>query len=70
MTKSGINTDVFRPHSCRAASTSSSIQKGLQLGTILKAAGWSSAKTFRQYYKKHIQDGPYNKALLYSTSIE
>ena len=64
MTKSGISTDVFRPHSCRVTSTSSAVQRGLQMGTILRAAGWSSAKTIRQYYKKHIQDGPYNNLML------
>lgn len=63
MTKAGIDTKVFQPHSCRAASTSNAIAKGLQLGTVLKAAGWSSATTFQQYYHRQIQGDTFNHGL-------
>jgi len=69
MSKSGIETSVFSPHSCRAASTSSAVTKGLQIETILKAAGWSSANTFRQFYKRVIQEPSYNRAILNITDV-
>ncbi len=48
---SGINTNVFSPHSTRAASTS---QAKVPLATILRTAGWSKDCTFRKYYKKPV----------------
>ena len=64
MTQSGIDTNYFRPHSCRAASTSKARNAGKKIGAILKAAGWSTAKTFKQFYSRVIGEGQYGKAIL------
>lgn len=61
--KAGIDITQFGAHSCRAASTSAASAKGVQIDTIMQAAGWSSAKTFRQFYNKTI-DVTYAEALL------
>lgn len=54
--QSGIDTSVFGAHSTRSASTSAAKAGHLPINEILKAAGWSNAKTFGQYYNKTITD--------------
>ena len=39
----------FTGHSTRIASTSKAAWSGVGLGTILKTAGWASAKNFHQF---------------------
>ena len=45
MSKSGIDTGTYKAHSMRGASTSKSLQVGLLVGGIGKAAGWSNTST-------------------------
>ena len=56
MSKSGINVDLFKPHSTRAASTSKASKSSVPLEQILSTAGWSSATTFAHFYNKPIWD--------------
>ena len=49
--KSGVPS-CFTAHSTRSASTSSLVKNGVDIHTILKKAGWSSANTFRKFYYK------------------
>lgn len=51
---SGINTDIFKAHSTRAASTSKAKKADIPVEDILKAAGWSNAKTFGMFYDKPV----------------
>ncbi|MEW8542137.1 MAG: tyrosine-type recombinase/integrase [Candidatus Thiodiazotropha sp.] len=51
----GININTFSAHSTRAAAASRANSKGLQLGTILKAIGWSQNSTFRKFYNKPVE---------------
>ena len=55
MIRAGIDLSIFSPYSTRAAATSKACGK-VQLGTILRTAGWSNAKTFARFYKKPIID--------------
>ena len=52
MAAAGINTDVYKAHSTRAASSSAANDSNLPIKSILEQAGWSNEKTFQQYYKK------------------
>lgn len=52
MAAAGINTDVYKAHSTRAAASSAAGDTDLPVKTILEQAGWSNEKTFHQYYKK------------------
>ena len=49
--KSGVDINIYKAHSTRAASTSS-VHQEVDIATIMKAAGWSNAKTFATYYHK------------------
>ena len=46
---------VYTAHSTRAATTSNAYDKGVPLQNIIKAAGWSNARTFETYYKRKIE---------------
>lgn len=47
---SGIDSNVFKAHSYRSASTSAAFSKGCSLKTILETADWKSDKNFRKFY--------------------
>lgn len=50
----GVDTSVFKAHSCRSASTSKAGSLGVSLEHILKAGQWSNAGTFYKFYNKDI----------------
>ena len=54
MCKSGINVELFRPHSTRAAATSKASESSVPLDQIIATAGWSSSSTFAKFYHKPI----------------
>lgn len=65
MKKAGIDTESFKPHSTRAASTSAALRKGIPLETIMAAAGWSAECTFATYYKKDVkEDATFGQSIL------
>ena len=51
---SGINLDVYKAHSTRAASVSAAHRAQVPVQEILRKAGWSSAQTFAIYYDKNL----------------
>lgn len=54
MQKSGIDVNLFKPHSTRAAATSKALLKSVPLEHILSVAGWSSSDTFAKFYGKPV----------------
>lgn len=54
MTNAGVSTDVFKPHSTRAASTSAASNAQVPVDEILRTVGWSTEKTFQRFYNKPI----------------
>lgn len=52
LVESGINTDVFKAHSVRAASSSAAKTKGSSIGDTMQTAGWSRSSTFEKFYYK------------------
>lgn len=55
MKAAGIDTTVFKAHSCRAASTSAAKTAGLPLRDIIASAGWHNAETFARFYCRSVQ---------------
>ncbi|CAC5387480.1 unnamed protein product [Mytilus coruscus] len=55
----GIDTDMFKAHSTRAASTSAAFSAGMPINDILKAAGWSNESVFGRFYQKKIAPSTY-----------
>lgn len=54
LNRAGINTNKFKPHSTRSASTSAAAATGASINCIMKAAGWSQESTFRKFYNKEV----------------
>ena len=48
--KAGVDTNTFKAHSVRGASTSAAVGKGLHTADVLKTAVWSRESTFQQFY--------------------
>ena len=49
---SGVDTNIFKAHSTRSASTTGAKGLNVPLATILRTAGWSRDSTFSKYYDK------------------
>lgn len=58
LANAGIDTNQFGAHSTRSASTSAAKRSGLDMTTIMRAAGWSNASTFARFYNKPIEHSP------------
>ncbi|XP_072032829.1 uncharacterized protein [Amphiura filiformis] len=54
MKAAGVNIEVFKSHSTRAASCSAANSRHVPITDILAAAGWSGEKTFQQHYNKPV----------------
>lgn len=52
---SGINTNVYKAHSTRAASTSAAVDRLAPMEDILATAGWTNTGTFAKFYYKPSQ---------------
>ncbi|CAC5369294.1 unnamed protein product [Mytilus coruscus] len=55
----GIDTDMFKAHSTRTASTSAAFSAGMPINDILKAAGWGNESVFGRFYQKKIAPSTY-----------
>lgn len=53
--ESGINVDIFKPHSTRSASTSKAKSSGISTKDILKRGNWSNKSTWQKFYNKEIK---------------
>ena len=65
LTEAGVDTDIYKSHSTRAASTSAAA-KSIDISLIMKAGSWTRAATFGRYYNKSIEDDrpTFGKAVL------
>jgi hypothetical protein len=53
---SGVNTDVYKAHSTRAASASKANRENVPIDQIMANAGWKSAETFHRFYNKPVEN--------------
>ena len=56
MGNSGIDTEIFKPHSTRVTSNSLAYKLGMPLQEVLKRGQWSNVGTFFTYYFREIED--------------
>jgi len=66
LTKSGINTEIFKAHSTRSAAVSSAANAGITTNDILNAADWSSESVFRNFYYKSVNKSTFGSSILSS----
>ncbi|KAJ8043466.1 hypothetical protein HOLleu_10559 [Holothuria leucospilota] len=63
MKAAGINTNLYKAHSTRAAATSAASSNDLPITHILKQAGWSNEKTFRTFYEKPVENRDFSEII-------
>ena len=61
--EAGVDVDIFKSHSTRAASVSGAIRMEISAEEIMKTVGWSTASTFAKFYNKIIQEDMSNALL-------
>ena len=67
--QAGINTDLFKAHSTRSASSSKASVDGVPLAEILKRGSWPHHSTWQRFYNKHIiQNGHVFQDMVYKES--
>jgi len=64
LSAAGIDTEIFKAHSVRGASTSKAAESGISSAEILVAADWSTESTFQRFYYKPVQKTAFGKAVL------
>jgi integrase len=53
----GVDTEIYKAHSVRSASTSHALARGISIEEILDRATWASDSTFVKFYAKEIVRG-------------
>ena len=66
--KAGVNTEIFKAHSTRSASTSAAAVADVTTGDILKAADRSSKAVIQKFYHKPSASNQFGLAVLSSNS--
>ena len=66
---SGVDTETFKGHSTRSASSSKASIQGVPLKEILKRAYWSSSTIFENRYKKDIECNSDSETNLFDFAI-
>ena len=65
MKKAGINTELFKPHSTRGASSSTAKAANIPIQDIMVTAGWRSESVFAKFYDRPIvRDNRFAEAVL------
>ena len=54
---SGVDTQKYKGHSTRGATTSAAKRLGVPLNVIMKQASWRSAQSFARFYDKRLDEG-------------
>ena len=68
LSDAGVDTEIFKAHSTRAAASSTAKCAGASTADILKMAGWSRSSTFERFYHKPIVGS--NRILAYGVQGE
>ena len=66
LSKAGIDTNIFKAHSTRSASTSRALSGGVSLEEVLKMADWSGPSTFNRFYYRPRFDNAFAQSVLES----
>ena len=64
MSEAGIDTDMFKAHSARGASTSYAKKMNVSISLIMKTAGWRNVNTFNKFYNMSVKENYGNQLLM------
>ena len=60
----GIDTEIFKAHSVRGASTTAAVNSNVPLDDVMKMADWSRVSTFQKFYCRPVFKSNYADAVL------
>ena len=60
----GIDTNIFKAHSVRGASTTAAVNSNVSLDDVTKMADWSCVSTFQKFYYKPLFKANYAHSVL------
>lgn len=60
----GIDTELFKAHSVRGASTTAAANSNVPLDEVMKMADWSRVSTFQKFYYKPVFKASYGHSVL------
>jgi len=60
----GIDTELFKAHSVRGASTRAAVNSNIPLDKVMKMADWSCVSTFQKFYYKPVFKASYGHSVL------
>ena len=66
---SGVNIDIYKPHSCRSASASHAKIAGVPLEDVLLAGQWKSSDCFTRFYDRVIERTDFTVTQQFANSI-
>ena len=69
LTEAGINTQMFKAHSVRGASTSKAAAMGLSCKEILTMAKWKKQATFYKHYHRQAVSIAETKTKSFETTV-
>ena len=55
--EAGVDVEVFKAHSTRAASCAKAKSDDIPIDEIMKTAGWTNNKTYKKFYEKAVMEG-------------
>jgi len=64
MKEAGIDTEIFKAHSVRGASSTAAAEKGFLMTNILWTADWSKDSTFKRFYYRPTSTYSYAQIML------
>ena len=66
---SGVNIEIYKPHSCRSASASHAKIAGVPLEVVLWAGQWKSLDCFTRFYDRVIERTDFTVTQQFASSI-
>jgi len=69
MSRAGIDTQRYKSHSTRAASTTKATERGLTFDQLQKCANWTNQSTFQKFYYRPRQHSTFARAVLNSGNL-
>ena len=66
---SGVDIDIYKPHSCRSASTSHAKLAGVPLEDIMQTGQWKFSDCFTTFYDREIEQMDFTTTQPFADSI-
>ena len=70
MRSSGIDTNIFKAHSLRSASSSLAINNGIPIEEVMRQGRWKSRRVFEEFYNRSSRPLNFSEAIFASSTSQ